>query len=162
MGASSTTVPIRAGTIFDSLNNPLPNFVRGSAIALCFYFTAHYECSSCSRKDIRLNLKSNTNILRHRITQPIQKELFQNRECSLCSFNGIQKALALFLVLQHYSALVPAFERHHKKQKSYWPNWKLGYRTQQIFHWFCSQIIHPISGISIFHYWLDTLPTGRS
>ena len=162
MGTGSTKGLWRSETISDTTNNINSTFVRSPIATVCGCFPRHSQCSA-GTGETRWSIKeASPSILRLRSTKSIKKKLHRAGEGTICCTDGLQEVSTLFLVTPHYSTFIPTSQGYHKKKRSFRLNWKVGSRTQWVYHRLRSQIFHSISSISRFYWWLASRLIGRS
>jgi hypothetical protein len=98
MGSPSVERLRRIERLSDKAYNIILTFISDSIFTLCFSFANNCKrCISLGDSD-RGYKKADAYLFRLRSTKSIQKILYINGECPLCTPDGLKKASTLFLV----------------------------------------------------------------
>jgi hypothetical protein len=118
MGSSPTKSLRRAEAVFDRSNNFNSTFIRNSIAFIRGCFSCCGQCSTCTREIRWPDIKSSTDILRLRSTQPIIEELHRIGEGTVCCIDGLQKASTLLPSISYNSAFITTPEGHNENREA--------------------------------------------
>ena len=99
---------------------------RSRALVIHLNFELRGERGFSQRKNGRRYIKVVTNLLRIRSPKRIEAVLLRNGEDGLCSGNGSQEALPLFLEFQDQSPNILSYSGYVWKQRGFRQNWEMG------------------------------------